>query len=163
MNTTTSFDAPPSSSGGPSNALNFDYLDPSAPQTLHQQLSSLSDHLHTLSKLQPTTHPLSSTQPPLQDSIAPDLLSLAASLQNYHVTVSQLVQPINGDPIVLGAERFVGRLKEHAQLLGRLENRKRAIRLVSEDIENVKFKRGDVRKDRRFTEKRIEVLLKDLG
>lgn len=57
----------------------------------------------------------------------------------------------------------MGRLKEHAQLLGRLENRKRAIRLVSEDIENAKFKRGDVRKDRRFTEKRIEVLLKDLG
>lgn len=73
------------------------------------------------------------------------------------------MQPLNAEPMVLGAERFVARLKEHSGLLARLEARKRAIRRVREDIEKVQVKKGGPRKDLRFSDKRIEALVKEAG
>lgn len=64
---------------------------------------------------------------------------------------------------MLGAERFIARLKEHAQFLSRLEIRKRGILQVREDIEKCQVKLGGVRRDLRFTQKRISTLVKQLG
>ena len=50
--------------------------------------------------------------------------------------MQQMVQPLNGQPMVLGAERFVARLKEHSGLLATLEGRKEAIRRVKEEIDS---------------------------
>ena len=88
---------------------------------------------------------------------------LSGALSNYHANLQQIVQPLNGEPMVLGAERFVARLKEHSGFLARLEARKRAIRRAKEDIENVQVKKGGLRKDLRFNEKKIEALVKELG
>src|ERR1700686_2785604 len=114
-------------SSSASAAIPFDFnINPnSISQTAHTHLSILSDHLDTLSKLQSVVHPLSADQPPPQNSITSDVLTLSATLQTYHATLQQLVHPINGEPMVLGAERFVARLKEHAAFLTRLEARKR--------------------------------------
>lgn len=158
MNSSTSFDqANPSASS----ALPFDFNLHST--TILSHLSNLSDHLHTLSQLQSRAHPLSADQPPRQDNVTSDLLTLSASLQTYHATLTQLVQPINTEPMVLGAERFIARLKEHSELLARLETRKSAIRQVKDDIEQCQVKKGGVRKDLRFTPGRIESLMKPLG
>jgi hypothetical protein len=70
---------------------------------------------------------------------------------------------MNGEPLVLGAETFISRLKEHSGHLSRLEVRKRAIRLIKDEIEKVQVKKGGVRRDLRFSEKRIEALVKELG
>ena len=155
---TTPFDPPNSSN--PSASLPFDF---SFNQTVHTHLSNLSDHLHILHTLHSQTHPLSTSQPPVQDNVTSDILTLSASLQNYHATLSQLVQPINGEPMLLGAERFVAKLKEHAVLMARLETRKRAIRYVKEEISKVQTSKGSVRRDLRFTAARIEALMKELG
>ena len=88
---------------------------------------------------------------------------LSGALSNYHANMQQMVQPLNGQPMVLGAERFVARLKEHSGLLATLEGRKEAIRRVKEEIEKVQVKKGGLRKDLRFSEKRIEALIKELG
>ena len=74
-----------------------------------------------------------------------------------------MVQPLNGEPMVLGAERYVARLKEHYGFLNRLEARKQAIRRVKEQLEKIQVKKGGLRKDLRFSEKRIEALVKELG
>jgi hypothetical protein len=65
--------------------------------------------------------------------------------------------------MVLGAERFTARLKEHASFLARLEARRRAMRGVKLVLEQVDVKRGGQRQDERFTHKRIETLIKQLG
>ena len=65
--------------------------------------------------------------------------------------------------MLLGAERFVAKLKEHAVLMARLETRKRAIRYVKEEISKVQTSKGSVRRDLRFTAARIEALMKELG
>jgi hypothetical protein len=163
MNSSTAFDnGHPSTSAA---ALPFDFnIHPnSISQTSYTHLSALADHLATLAQIQSRAHPLSADQPPPQNSISSDVLTLSATLQTYHSTLQQLVQPINGDPMVLGAERFVARLKEHAIFLARLETRKRAIRQVKAEIEASQAKKGGVRRDLRFSERRIEALIKELG
>jgi hypothetical protein len=162
MNSSNAFDN--SNASTSSAALPFDFnINPnSISQTAHTHLSVLHDHLDALAKFS-RTHPLSTDQPPPQNSITSDVLTLSATLQTYHATLQQLVQPINGEPMVLGAERFVARLKEHASFLTRLETRKRAIRQVKEIIETSKFVKGGVRHDLRFNERRIEKLIKELG
>ena len=160
MTSSASFDPNPSAS----TSLPFDF---NLHSTTITHLSNLSSHLQHLSNLhqspQSVIHPLSSSQPPPQDNVTSDLLTLSASLQNYHATLSQIVQPIDAEPMVLGAERFIARLKEHAQFLSRLEIRKRGILQVREDIEKCQVKLGGVRRDLRFTQKRISTLVKQLG
>jgi hypothetical protein len=141
-------------------AIPFDF---NLHSTIYNHLSNLSDHLHTLSQVHSRIHPLSTDQAPLPENVASDLLTLSASLQGYHTTLTQLVQPINGEPMVLGAERFIARVKEHATFLSRLETRKRTIRQVKDDIEKIQVKKGGTRKDLRFTHRRIEALVKELG
>lgn len=158
MNSSNSYDQ---SNPSGSSTLPFDFNLHST--TILSHLSNLSDHLHSLSQVQSRAHPLSADQPPRQDNVTSDLLTLSASLQTYHATLTQLVQPINSEPMVLGAERFIARLKEHSGFLARLETRKRAIRQVKDDIEQCQVKKGGVRKDLRFTPKRIESLIKPLG
>ena len=143
-----------------SSALAFDLT---LHSTIHSHLSSLSDHLQTLSHRQSRIHPLSKDQPQPEANVNTDLLTLSASLQNYHATISQLVQPLNGEPMVIGAERFIARLKEHASFISRLEARKRAIRHVKDEIGKIELKPRGIRKDLRFTAQRIESLVKELG
>jgi len=158
MNNSAAFDAPnPSNSSA---SLPFDF---NLNQTVHTHLSNLSDHLHTLKTLHSQTHPLSASQPPVQANVTSDILTLSASLQNYHATLAQLVQPINGEPILLGAERFVAKLKEHAAFLSRLETRKCAVRQVKDEIAKVHTSKGSLRQDLRFTAPRIEALIKQMG
>lgn len=159
----SSFENQTTSSGTASLTYDFNLQPTSTSQTVHKHLSNLEDHLHALSKLQARAHPLSANQPPQQDHTTTDLLAVSASLQNYHATLSQLLAPMNGEPMVLGAERFVSRSKEHSGFLSRLESRKRAIQLVKEEIQKVQVKKGGVRRDLRFSEKRIETLVKELG
>jgi hypothetical protein len=156
MNSTPSFETNNSTSA----SIPFDF---NLHSTIISHLSSLSDHLHILSQIQSRVHPFSSDQPPVQDNVTSDLLTLSASLQNYHATLAQIVQPINEEPMVLGAERFIARLKEHAAFLSRLELRKRAIRQVKEEIEKCQVKQGGVRRDLRFTQKCIATLVKQFG
>ena len=147
--------------GAGSSALPFDL---NVHSTIISHLSNASDHLHSLSESYSSLHPLSATQPPSQDAVLADVLTLTASIQNYHRSLTQLVQPMNGaEPMVLGAERFASRLKEHASFLSRLEVRKRAIRTAMEQIEGTNVKKGGLRRDSRFTQKRIEALIKQLG
>jgi hypothetical protein len=150
-----------SSSLGAGAGLPFDF---NVQSTIISHLSNVSDHLDTIAKSHASLHPLSATQPPPQDAVMADVLTLTASVQNYHRTLTQLVQPMNGaEPMVLGAERFAARLKEHAAFLSRLEVRRRAIRTVKEQLEQVNVKKGGQRRDLRFTQKRIEALIKQLG
>src|SRR5579859_4072487 len=131
--------------------------------TTFTQLSLLAEHLHVLSQIQPTTHALSTEQPPSLQNILNECMVLSGALTNYHANLQQIVQPLNGEPMVLGAERFVARLKEHSGFLARLEARKGAIRRAKEAIEKVQVKKGGLRKDLRFNEKKIEALVKELG
>ena len=147
--------------GAGSSALPFDL---NVHSTIISHLSNASDHLHSLSKSYTSLHPLSATQPPSQDAVLADVLTLTASIQNYHRSLTQLVQPMNGaEPMVLGAEPFVSRLKEHASFLSLLELRKRAIRAAMQQIEGTNVKKGGQRRDLRFTQTRIEALIKQLG
>jgi len=77
--------------------------------------------------------------------------------------MQSLLSPVGGEPMVLGAERFVTRLKEHASFLARLETRKRTIAQVVQELGKVEVKKGGTRRDLRFTEKRIDALVKELG
>jgi hypothetical protein len=163
MNSVPSFENSHPSAGTSSLPFDFNIQQTSTSQTVYKHLSNLEDHIHVLSKLQSRTHPLSADQPPSQDTVTPDLLAISVSLQNYHATLSQLLAPMNGEPLVLGAETFISRSKEHSGHLSRLEVRKRAIRLINDEIEKVQVKKGGVRRDLRFSEKRIEALVKELG
>ena len=146
-------------------ALPFDFALPSNPISLttFTQLSLLSEHLHTLAQIQSSTHALSTEQPPSLQNILNECMVLSGALTNYHANLQQIVQPLNGEPMVLGAERFVARLKEHSGFLARLEGRKQAIRRVKEEIDKVQVKKGGLRKDLRFSEKKVEALVKELG
>lgn len=158
MNPSTSFE--PTNPPASASAIPFDF---NLHSTIYNHISNLSDHLHTLSQIHSRIHPLSADQAPLHENVASDLLTISASLQGYHTTLTQLVQPINSEPMVLGAERFIARVKEHTAFLSRLETRKRAIRRVKEDIEKIQVKKGGPRKDLRFTHGPIEALVKELG
>jgi hypothetical protein len=162
MNQSTSFDPPNVSNASPS--LPFDYLTSNViTQTIYTHLSNLSDHIQLLSEIQPVSHALSSFRPPLWDNTTSDVLTVSAALQTYHSTMIQLVEPINSDPVLLGAERFVSRLKEHSALISRLETRKKAIRQVKEELSKIQVKRSGLRHDLRFSEGRITSLVKELG
>jgi Mediator of RNA polymerase II transcription subunit 1 len=143
-----------------SSSLPFDFT---VQSTIISHLSSLTDHLSTLSNQASSLHPLSSTPQPAHEAVLADILTLTASLQNYNRSVSQLVQPINAEPMVLDAERFTARLKEHASFLARLEARRRAVTGVKKELDGIDAKRGGQRRDLRFTHKRIETLIKQLG
>ena len=159
MNSSAPFE-PANGAASSSSALPFDLT---LHSTIHSHLTNVQDHLHLLSRQVSRIHPLSSEQPPAQDIVSSDVLTLQASLQNYQSNLSQFINHMNRESMLPGAERFISRLKEHASFIQRLETRKRAIRQIKDDLSSVHVKAGGVRRDLRFTGERIELLIKELG
>ena len=162
MNLAPSFEA--ANAAAPSSSLNFDFnLQPNSSQIVYHHLSNIQKHIHQLSRVASTAHPLSAEQPPPEENINSDLLALTAAIGTYHATLRPVIEPLDGEPVVLGAERFVARIKEHSALLAKLGTRKQAIRQVMEQLSKVNVRKGGPRRDARFSERRIEAFAKDSG
>jgi hypothetical protein len=158
MNHSAPFDVPSNSNGA------FDYLQSSAiSQTLSTNLSNLTDHIQSLLNVVDTVHLFSQEQLLIQQDITDDFLALLTTIQNYQRAILPLVQPVNGEPIVVGAEAWVGRLREHSGFLSSLNKRKKAIRHVKAELEKFEPKKGGVRQDLRFGAERLNALVKELG
>ena len=163
MNSTGAFENPGASTSAAALPFDFNLPTTSTSVTAFSQLSLLFEHLHALSEIQSATHALSTEQPPPLQNMLNECIVLSSALSQYHGNLQQMVQPLNGEPMVLGAERYIARLKEHSGFLNRLEGRKQAIRRVKKELEKMQVKKGGLRKDLRFSEKRIEALVKELG
>ena len=162
MNQATTFE--PTNPAVSNSSLPFDFnLQPNASQILFHHLSNVQKHIRQLSQIAPHAHPLSAEQPPLEENVTSDLLALTAAISTYHATLRPVIEPLNGEPMVLGAERFIARLKEHSGLLAKLGIRKQAIRQVRESLEKSHVQKGGPRRDPRFHERKIEALAKELG
>jgi hypothetical protein len=159
MNPSAPFEA---SNGAPSSssALPFDLT---LHSSIYSHITNVHDHLELLLGQVSHVHPLSNEQPPPQDVVTSDVLTLQASLQGHQSNLTQFINHLNRESMLPGAERFISRLKEHGSFIQRLESRKRAIRQVRQEISNVYVKVDGVRRDLRFTGERIEPLIKELG
>jgi hypothetical protein len=162
MNLDSTFEA--ANPAAPAGSLGFDFnLQPNSTQLLHHHLSNIQKHVRQLAQVGPNAHPLSAEQPPPEDAINSDFLALSSALGTYHATMRPVIEPLSGDPMVLGAERFVARFKEHSALLAKLGSRKQAIREVKEQLSKINVPKGGPRRDSRFQERKIEAFAKELG
>jgi hypothetical protein len=161
MNPTPSFESTNNSNAA---SIPFDFsLQPnSSSHTLYYHLSNIREHVHRLYQVASTAHPLSEDQPPPEDNAVTEILAITDAINAYQLTMRPAIEQLNSEPI-MGAERFVARIKEHAQFLARLGARKYAIRQVKEQLEKPQVKKGGLRRDPRFTEQRIESLVKEVG
>jgi hypothetical protein len=161
MNPPTDFDSTNPANGS---SIPFDFsLPPSTHHTIYHHLALLREHIHRLHSLALTAHPLAEEQPPAEDILTQEIMAVTTPATTYQLSTRPLIEPLDGQPMVLGAEKYLARVKEHVELLGRLGARKYAIRRVRERLAKVHVRKGGVRRDPRFGEREIEALAKDVG